>query len=63
MTEQMQSRGVDVVLEPYPPQGDAVATHPSHLERWLTHNLYQFVLHHDEPHLESLREEPSAADG
>jgi hypothetical protein len=56
MSEQLQSRGVDVVLEPYPPQGDAVATHPSHLERWLTHNLYQFVLHHDEPHLESLQE-------
>jgi hypothetical protein len=28
-----------------------VVTHPSHLEKWLTHNIYQFVLEHDEPHL------------
>jgi hypothetical protein len=61
MTEQFQSRGVEVLLKPFPPQGDAVATHPSHLERWLTHNLYQFVLHHDEPHLESLGVETSGA--
>jgi hypothetical protein len=26
-------------------------THPSRLEKWLTHNLYQFVVPHDEPHL------------
>lgn len=52
MNEHLEARGVDVKLKAFEPTGDAVrVTHPSHLEKWLTHNLYQFVLHHDEPHL------------
>jgi hypothetical protein len=51
MSENLRSRGVDVNLAAFAPQADAVMTHPSHLEKWLTHNLYQFVVPHDEPHL------------
>ncbi|HLK24668.1 MAG TPA: hypothetical protein VKT30_08415 [Caulobacteraceae bacterium] len=52
MNGHLTARGVDVALTPYQPTGDAVrVTHPSHFEKWLTHNIYQFVLHHDEPHL------------
>jgi hypothetical protein len=52
MNRHLIARGVDVSLSAYEPTGDAVRlTHPSHLEKWLTHNIYQFVLHHDEPHL------------
>ena len=52
MNEHLRARGVDVRLTGYEPTGEAVrVTHPSHFEKWLTHNIYQFVLHHDEPHL------------
>jgi|GEM_PF-6942935 len=52
MNAQLAARGVEVMLTAYEPTGDAVrVAHRSHLEKWLTHNLYQFVLHHDEPHL------------
>lgn len=51
MSENLRSGGVDVNLAAFAPKADAVMTHPSHLEKWLTHNLYQFVVPHDEPHL------------
>jgi hypothetical protein len=51
MGEQMEKRGIEAPLSAFPPPEIAAATHPSHLEKWLTHNIYQFVLQHDEPHL------------
>jgi len=62
MNEHLAARGLDAELVAYEPKGDAVrVTHPSHMQKWLTHNIYQFVLHHDEPHLESLGETPGVA--
>jgi len=59
MNDHLAARGVEVSLTAYEPTGDAVrVTHPSHLEKWLTHNIYQFALHHDEPHLEHLPPHP-----
>ncbi len=54
MSEHLRSRGVDVKLDAVAPMKDAANTHPSHLEKWLTHNINQFVVHHDEPHLTEL---------
>jgi hypothetical protein len=51
MSENLRRRGVEVTLEAFAPKAEAAVTHPSHLEKWLTHNLYQFVMPHDEPHL------------
>jgi hypothetical protein len=51
MSEQFESRGVEVALDAFAPRAETVMTHPSHLEKWLTHNIYQFVVEHDEPHL------------
>jgi hypothetical protein len=50
MSEQFKSRGVEVALDAFAPKAEAVMTHPSHLEKWLTHNICQFVVEHDEPH-------------
>ena len=45
MNEHLAARGVETLLQPYAPVGDAQPTHPSALEKWLTHNLYQHFLH------------------
>jgi hypothetical protein len=50
MNEHLSDRGLEVALDVFEPRTDAKPTHPSHLERWLTHNIYQFVEEHDEPH-------------
>jgi hypothetical protein len=50
MNEHLSARGLDVALDAFAPIRGAKPTHPSHLERWLTHNIYQFVEEHDEPH-------------
>jgi len=57
MNGHLAARGVDARLAAYQPTGDAIrTTHPSHFQQWLTHNIFQFALHHDEPHLEMLPE-------
>ncbi len=64
MNQQLQSRGVEVRLKAFAPTAEAAVTHPSHLERWLTHNIYQFAMHHDEPHLvHCAPDEPALAGG
>jgi hypothetical protein len=50
MNEHLKFRGVEVTLDAFAPNRNAKPTHPSNLERWLTHNIYQFVEEHDEPH-------------
>jgi hypothetical protein len=50
MSAHFQSRGVEAALRAFTPAAGA-ATQPDELERWLTHNVYQFALHDDEPHL------------
>ena len=52
MGEHFKERGVEVTLDPVPPTKGA--THPTHLQQWLRHNLHQFHAHHDEPHLSDL---------
>ena len=49
MSEHFADRGVEVRLEAFPPTKEA--THPTHLQQWLRHNIQQFHEHHDEPHL------------
>jgi hypothetical protein len=62
MNEHLLSRGVEASLDAAPPRDDAKPTHPSHLERWLTHNIYQFIEEHDEPHHKAA-ESGAEADG
>lgn len=63
MTANFAERGVDVNLDAYAPKGDAPVTHPSHLERWLAHNIYQFVTEHDHlAHLVDAHGQPLAAE-
>ena len=47
MTRHLRQRGLQVSLDAYEPVGEAEVTHPSELEKWLTHNLYQRFLHDD----------------
>jgi hypothetical protein len=49
MSGHMQSRGVDAALDAFAPAGAAKATAPDELEKWLTHNIYRFVLPESEP--------------
>jgi hypothetical protein len=48
MGAHLRARGIDVPLTAFEPGGEARITHPSHLERWLAHNIYQRFLHDDE---------------
>jgi hypothetical protein len=52
MGEHLKDRGVEVTLDAIAPTKEA--THPTHLQQWLRHNLHQFAVHHDEPHLAQL---------
>jgi hypothetical protein len=51
MNQHLAERGVEARLEPYAPKGEAETTHPSHLEQWLAHNIYQFVTEHQHPQM------------
>jgi len=50
MNGHFADRGVEAQLDAYAAQGDAEVTHPSHLERWLAHNIYQIMSEHDPYH-------------
>ena len=59
MNGHLQSRGVDAVLDAFRPAEGAAITDPAQLQSWLTHNIHQFVLHDDEPHLKIAGDSPT----
>jgi hypothetical protein len=66
MNHHLSSRGVEIALEAYAPRNDIAQTHPSSLEKWLAHNVYQFALHEHEGNLfghVALQDAPAQADG
>jgi len=58
MNGHLQSRGVDAALDAFRPAEGAAITDPAQLQSWLTHNIHQFVLHDDEPHLKIAGDSP-----
>ena len=52
-------RGVDAALDAFRPAEGAAITDPAQLQSWLTHNIHQFVLHDDEPHLKIVGDSPT----
>src|SRR5258706_10769044 len=54
MGEHLKARDIEVTLDAFAPTKEA--TNPTYLQQWLRHNIHQFAVHHDEPHLLELAE-------
>ena len=64
MNGHLQDRGVDAPLQAFTPvSGDAASTDLAQLEAWLAHNIHQFLVPADEPHLASLTDDARTSEG